>query len=323
MSTSVVGPGAEHAGHDGHDMGHDMGNGHVMDRFPSEEELFALRRRTGVALRPEFDPDEVVLRLDRHVAGLTRQTAAQIVAKPWLKEISAQTIAIKPWIIKLIIAMMNRRVDHRTLTSDQRKRFNEALQAAHADGSYQALAAVHSQNHMMHSMMGPVGTQRFLPWHRIYLLQMAKLLSQKRPGVTIPYWDYANDGARPDWVWQPPGVSRNTPGANGGSLPSQATIDGLLNTPAGTSYTSFSSGLESNAHNQVHNWCNGTISSPGTASQDPIFWLLHAEADRLWDRWQINHAGTPSLAGADTTMDPWSQTASDAEDVIDLGYMYS
>jgi hypothetical protein len=36
----------------------------------------------------------------------------------------------------------------------------------------------------------------------------------------------------------------------------------------------------------------------------------------------LNHGGTPSLAGTDAIMDPWTQTASDANDVIKLGYSY-
>ncbi|MBN0043520.1 hypothetical protein JS756_05260 [Streptomyces actuosus] len=52
----------------------------------------------------------------------------------------------------------------------------------------------------------------------------------------MPYWDYAHDHARPDWVWQPSGVNRPTPGVkpNGkptAALPTQSIIDGLLQRP--------------------------------------------------------------------------------------------
>src|SRR5262249_14890009 len=104
------------------------------------------------------------------------------------------------------------------------------------------------------------------------------LLRSKKPGLTIPYWNYAEDQRRPDWVWKPPQVTRGTPGAAGGSLPTAATVDNLVhNTGA---YTTFTKGIEFDAHNQVHNWCNGTISSPPTAAKDPIFWLLHSNVDR-------------------------------------------
>jgi hypothetical protein len=170
-------------------------------------------------------------------------------------------------------------------------------------------------------MSGAVGTQRFLPWHRIYTLKMEDLLRSKKPGLTIPYWNYAEDNQRPDWVWKPPQVSRRTPGADGGSLPSKTTVDNLVNNTSG--YTDFTEGVEFDAHNQVHNWCNGTISSPATAAKDPIFWLLHSNVDRMWDLWQLNHTGTPNLSGADAVMDPWTQTAGDAEDVVNLGYSYA
>ncbi|MGW5425177.1 tyrosinase family protein [Streptomyces sp. NPDC003943] len=60
--------------------------------------------------------------------------------------------------------------------------------------------------------MPPVAIQRFLPWHRAYGLEFENLLRTVKPNVTIPYWDYANDHARPDGVWQPSGVNRPTPG---------------------------------------------------------------------------------------------------------------
>ena len=200
--------------------------------------------------------------------------------------------------------------------------FNDAVQQAHADGTYQALADVHADmSHRMHSMSGPVGAQRFLPWHRAYTLKMEDLLRSKKPGLTIPYWNYAEDQRRPDWVWKPPQVTRRTPGAAGGSLPTAATVDNLVhNTGA---YTTFTKGIEFDAHNQVHNWCNGTISSPPTAAKDPIFWLLHSNVDRMWNLWQLSHTGTPNLAGADAVLDPWTQTAGDVNDVINLGYSYA
>jgi tyrosinase len=236
----------------------------------------------------------------------------------FVSQLSAQ---VPSWFGDLFSALLRQRMDHRALNAQARKQFNVAIQQAHSDGSYQTLAAVHADmSHRMHSMSGPVGTQRFLPWHRIYLLKMEGLLRSKQPGLTIPYWNYGEDTARPDWVWQPPRVKRNTPGAAGGSLPSKAVVDNLVNNT--TRYTNFTYGLEFDAHNQVHNWCNGTISNIPAAAKDPIFWLLHSNVDRIWDLWQLNHTGTPILTGSYARMDPWMETASDANDVIRLGYSY-
>jgi hypothetical protein len=223
----------------------------------------------------------------------------------------------------LLTAIDRQRVDHRQLNDHERTRFNEALQAAYNDGSYRALAAVHEDmSHRMHTIMGGgyFGGQRFLPWHRIYLVKMENLLRSKRWGVTIPYWNYSADPARPDWVWQPPNVTRNTPG-NGATLPSQTTVDNLVYSVR-RSYDYFTNGVEFDAHNDVHNWCNGTLSDPMRSTRDPIFWLLHANVDRLWDLWQASHFAVPNLSGTNATMDPWPETAASAHSIISLGYMY-
>ncbi len=303
------------------------GHHHDMDHFPTEAESHQLAEEFS-ANQPPLNPEAVTLRLDRFVEALSLSPLSDAVSdltRPIpqlrLKPHSRFTDVIKPWLTDLIIAMGRRRIDHRALGSAQRDEFNEALQAAHADGSYQALAAIHAQPHMMHSMMGPDGTQRFLPWHRLYLLRCEDLLRQKRPGVAIPYWDYANDHNRPDWVWKPDGVTRGQPGARPelGSLPTQATITGLLG--AGT-YQAFTTGLETKAHNEVHNWCNGTISAPPTATQDPIFWLLHGNVDRIWDTWQLTHKGVANLSGPMAILDPWSESFMAVNDTVALRYSY-
>ncbi|WP_020405703.1 tyrosinase family protein [Hahella ganghwensis] len=43
--------------------------------------------------------------------------------------------------------------------------------------------------------------------------------------------------------------------------------------------------LESLPHNVVHTDINGAMGNPDTAALDPIFWLHHANIDRLWQVW--------------------------------------
>ncbi|WP_441247920.1 tyrosinase family protein [Kitasatospora sp. McL0602] len=284
----------------------------VGGRFPDRTELLRLQDSWGVS--PLLDPEVVAVRFDRHIAALPPRPAG---ADPGLVPVGAA----REFVVQLAASLARVRADHRTLDSAAKDRFNEALQAAHASGAYGKLAAAHADmSHRMHSMSGPIGAQRFLPWHRRYLLELENLLRAGTPTLTVPYWDYANDHARPDWVWQPPQVVRDTPGANGGSLPDQSVIDGLL---ARSRYTPFTSHLETDAHNQVHNWCNGTISDIMASPHDPIFWLLHANVDRIWDRWQLNHSGHPSLTGKDATLDPWTSTATDERSITTLGYSYA
>jgi hypothetical protein len=321
---------------------HPLPSGHHHERFLTAEELDAL---FGDEVRTAIDTELAVIVYERHLMriaqhgiathgtsfsrfGLQLQplpsalvTADPIAALGLLPPPSRVPLAVLPQ------ALRYPRVNHRTLNQGERNRFNRALQQAHLQPTtiqlspYAELAAIHANMtvHRMHSMHGAVGTQRFLPWHRLYLLKCEKLLQTYEPLVRIPYWDYANDRERPDWVWQPPNVNRGTPGT--GSLPDQQTMNFVQNNPT---YTGFTSALEANAHNDVHNWCNGTISSPPTAAQDPIFWLLHANVDRLWNLWQATHNGAPLLNGIDAVLDPWQPTtATDVDSILNLGYWYS
>jgi tyrosinase len=46
--------------------------------------------------------------------------------------------------------------------------------------------------------------------------------------------------------------------------------------------------MESQAHDQIHDAVggdSGNMGDPRTAARDPIFWLHHANVDRLWNRW--------------------------------------
>ena len=344
---------AKHAGHSGEtspitppaaDGSHEHGGADehehpVFDHFPTEEEVLQLEARRGFT--SETDPGELDLRIERHLLDqLTKAFApgapdgglSSILLTPPERPdpplrnvtVSLAEVAriIGPSISDFVRAAQRRREDHRRLSASARTAFNAALQALHADGSYQRLAAIHANmSHNMHSMGDPAGTQRFLPWHRIYTLQLENLLRAKNPAVTIPYWNYAVDRARPDWVWKPPGVVRRVAGANGGSLPSQSTVNNLINNVA--SYTAFTRGIEFDAHNQVHNWCNGTITNPSTAPRDPIFWLLHGNVDRMWDLWQVRRTGVPSLSGTNAILDPWTQTATAANSALTLGYSYA
>jgi hypothetical protein len=333
----------DHGSHD-HGGGHEHGAGnehqhHTFDHFPTEEEVLQEEARQGFIA--EADPDEASLRIERFLleqltkafapAAPESGLASILLASPERAESPLRNVTVSladvarivgPSIAVVLAAAQRRREDHRRLSASARTAFNAALQALHTDGSYQRLAAIHADmSHNMHSMGNPAGTQRFLPWHRIYTLQLENLLRAKNPALTIPYWNYAVDRARPDWVWKPPGVVRRVAGANGGALPSQSTVNNLINNVA--TYTPFTRGIEFDAHNQVHNWCNGTITSPSTAPRDPIFWLLHSNVDRMWDLWQARRTGVPSLSGANAIMDPWTQTATAANSALALGYSYA
>ncbi|MGW7462885.1 tyrosinase family protein [Streptomyces sp. NPDC054797] len=307
-------------------------------RFPTREDLAGMRRQWRAD--GAIDPEQLSLRLARYVRDQEQErepvaTAANPLvrlgdrfAERTSTDFKVETrgprarLAAHDWLDVLIQSLRRTRLDHRDLGASGRKEFNDALKAAYARGDYPWLAAWHEDmSHRMHTMahVGPAGTQRFLPWHRIYVFGLEEFLRTTHPNLRVPYWDFANDHSRPDWVWQPPDVERHPPGEQGGSLPDQATIDTIL---LKSTYTDFTTSLEFDAHNGVHNWCNGTISDIALAAKDPIFWLLHANVDRIWDTWQLTHAGKPNVSGVDAYLDPTIYSTEDVNDISQLGYSY-
>lgn len=49
-------------------------------------------------------------------------------------------------------------------------------------------------------------------------------------------------------------------------------------------------------HNRVHVWVGGDM-GPGTSPNDPVFYLNHCNADRMWSAWQARNPGSPYLPG--------------------------
>ena len=194
---------------------------------------------------------------------------------------------------------------------------------------YGVLVGRHANHvHNMHPFMGAVGTQRFLPWHRVYLLKIEKMGQAIDPLFFIPYWKWTTQREVPPWLtsFKPtvktPGtdvtVTRNPP-RPGRTLPTCAQITTVMAAP---NFTNFTTRIDT-PHGGVHMWCNGTMSILSVAPADPLFWLHHAEIDRIWSQWQATHLGlNPTLVGADRTMDPWPETEAAVRSIAALGYSY-
>jgi tyrosinase len=151
----------------------------------------------------------------------------------------------------------------------------------------------------------------FLSWHRMYLYYFERILRKASgsPTFALPYWNYSRPAGRrlPLIFRQPKSEATNplyTPhrAINGGQLiPSQATkfADALGETLFHSdTMPSFSGTLEGRPHGAVHNQVGGGtgwMSSFEMAGRDPIFWLHHANIDRLWESWvQAGHSNPSS-----------------------------
>ena len=234
-------------------------------------------------------------------------------------------LKLPPW---LSFLLPYDRKDQAKLTATERARFLCAFDVLNANGTLGQFVEVHGQSiHHMHH------TLRFLPWHRVFLVRLERALRAIHPDVSIPYWDWTKPGEQsfPSWlagvlptvitpsstvtVTRAPGTSANL-----------ATI--ASNTPTALSQTSFNSftGALEAIHDSVHVWVGGSMGSIPTAPADPIFWMHHANIDRLWSVWQASAAGSgknPPLSGADAVMDPYPETEPDTRSISAMGYVYS
>ncbi len=150
------------------------------------------------------------------------------------------------------------------------------------------------------------GSFFFLAWHRMYLHFFERILhaASESPNLTLPYWNYSKDtteaiarearalpkpfrnptdGSPP--TANPLFVAQRAPGINSGlsRLPASTVRIGPAMETA--NFTNFGRRLESTPHNDVHNGLGGLMGSGRTAARDPIFWLHHANIDRLWNQW--------------------------------------
>lgn len=218
--------------------------------------------------------------------------------------------------------MVRIRKDSRELTSGERDRFLAAVADLHfTRQAYVPFVEVHDwaakgkrlantpqywpdQSHRMAA---------FLPWHRAFLLQFERELQKNFPDVALPYWRLSEPsnvftleflGANqtgsgeivsaeltPDHplaFWKIAGaplmrfaIDRESPDEL-----SQFTPEDKLLDPSISRYAIFRATVESNPHNNGHNWVGPWMQNCMVSPRDPIFWVFHTEFDRLWAKWQ-------------------------------------
>lgn len=231
--------------------------------------------------------------------------------------------------------MATKRKAASALTAAEQTAYQDTIDQLIQTGAYGSLVAIHGDmNHDQHGSMGPVGAERFLSWHRDFLLKLELQLQTLNPNSFIPYWDWTQERAIPAWMGHflpvVPVAGRKHPihvrrslGKHG-RLPASAEINALIQ-HTGLSYDEFTSLLEG-FHNDVHNWVGGTMGNIMISPADPIFWMHHAQVDRIWSLWQANPADAgkhPTLSGADAILDPWDpDTATAMQSITGLKYSY-
>jgi Common central domain of tyrosinase len=193
------------------------------------------------------------------------------------------------------------------------------------------------------------GSPGFFTWHRAEAKAFEDALRAVGCEVALPYWDWSSGPSTgvPEACRHPTYEDRdgNTvtnplysgPRAAEGQTVRSAGIDSTAfdelaaSAQAAMTSTSFSSfqNLINGVHGSVHVRVGGDMGAVPTASYDPIFYLHHANIDRLWARWQITHPALLPASEAANPLPPFTrpfttqwQTGSDVVSTDAMGYRY-
>jgi tyrosinase len=226
--------------------------------------------------------------------------------------------------------MVRIRKSANTLTPAERDRFLSAFGTLNGNGlgRFKDFREVHvggipsSEAH---------GNRGFLPWHRAFMLDLERELQAIDPTVALPYWRFdqaapnvftrefmglSNSVDRVEFVPGHPfdawttdsqmGILRRlenfAPNSAPGSIPNPANppplneLDTINLGNPGAVFQNFTR-MEGSPHGRAHTSFSRYISSIPSAARDPLFFLLHANVDRLWAKWQwVKRRTNPSLA---------------------------
>jgi len=212
----------------------------------------------------------------------------------------------------------------------------------------------------------------FLPWHRWYLLYFESIVAAAvaklggPAGWSLPYWNYS-DSTNPNALKLPPAfTATKLPDGSPNPLRVENRDRGNNNAPVGNSThvalgclrepkfmadpqggspgfggpkTKFNhdiqnvfGALETTPHGSMHVRVGDWMSAFSTAGLDPIFWLHHANIDRLWVVWRKRLAqhtdpadkAWPKMSFAfhDAAGKKVTRIVADVVDTVPLGYQY-
>ncbi|MBE1161395.1 tyrosinase family protein [Dyella acidiphila] len=140
----------------------------------------------------------------------------------------------------------------------------------------------------VHQNFCPHGIAYFLAWHRGYLHLFEQKLREisRNNALIVPYWDYYTDPKMPNEF-----LDTSSPlyiaGRRNNNVHASLSLDpfanNVINFPQGMG-NAFEPSVESRPHNAVHNIIGGVMANL-QSPQDPIFWVHHANIDRLWAAW--------------------------------------
>ncbi|ACC73855.1 tyrosinase family protein [Paraburkholderia phymatum] len=143
----------------------------------------------------------------------------------------------------------------------------------------------------VHANYCPHKQPYFLAWHRgyLYYLERQIRLVSGDAGFTLPYWDwFTNPHVPAEFTDQASGNPLYCPRLNTNvynALDLSPWASTTVNFQRGT-VNSFEEKFETAPHNPVHNIIGNSMATM-QSPRDPIFYLHHANVDRLWHAWAL------------------------------------
>jgi tyrosinase len=207
--------------------------------------------------------------------------------------------------------MVRVRKNANTMSAAERDRFVSAMAQLNNQGT--GRFTDFRDMHVAVSLPQAHGAPGFLPWHRAYLLDLERELQAIDPSVALPYWRFDQpapnvftrdfmgvpnaqgtlefSASNPLQFWV---TADGVPGINRDPLFDTNSAPPGLRTQAqtlalGSNYQQFRT-MEGNPHGSAHVSFVGPIRNPARAPQDPLFFLLHCNVDRLWAQWQRDNS---------------------------------
>ena len=212
--------------------------------------------------------------------------------------------------------------------------------------SFARLASFHGGPPVGYCRHGDPG---FFSWHRAYVKAFEDALRNVGCQIMLPFWDWSSGpstgvpAACRDATYvnrsgaTVPNPLYSGPRAAGGQTARRPNIDTTAYDDLAVSaqvalstsgFASFQSQI-SGVHGGVHVRTGGDMANVPTASYDPIFFLHHANVDRLWARWQATHPGTTPASELAFELQPFNQpfsaswqTGADVDSTAAMGYGY-
>ena len=144
----------------------------------------------------------------------------------------------------------------------------------------------------------------FWAWHRMYLYWWERIV-RKFSGMydwALPFWDWtvASQATIPAPFRVASSAlydgSRNASMNSGAGAISAGIRTSALNALSNLDYFNAQSALNG-PHGSVHVAIGGNMGGVQSAAQDPIFWLHHAQIDRMWNLWLAQGGGRSSPVG--------------------------